>query len=216
MEAILPDLNTGYIKYRNKIMESIDAGKFLNAIGSLYAENGMLPKEHQIIIDDELYNEKIKQITMIKCNHCTSEYPHLDKEGKTEERPTEHNFQQVRVYKLMLPLIGSLMTGQDYEDVWQCFKCKKINKMSQAKFIKTELKKPYYLQVVPNPPDRKDGLTDRQTYYKRIRKWAWQFLDELEFQMGEYRRNYQPKNNEYQDQDVNSHNSEFGDLEQWQ
>lgn len=215
MEAILPDLNTGYIKYRNKIMESIDAGKFLNAIGSLYAENGMLPKEHQIIIDDELYNLKITQTTMIKCNHCTSEYPRLDKPDKTEERPTEHNFKDIRTYKLMLPLIGSFMVGQDYEDVWNCSKCKKINKMRDAKFIKTELKKPFYLQVVPNPPNRTDGLADRK-YAKILRKWAWQFLDELEYQMGEYRRNYVPKNNEYQDHDVNSHNSETESLEEWQ
>ena len=128
MEAILPDLNTGYIKYRNKIMESIDAGKFLNAIGSLYATNGMLPKEHQIVIDDELYNEKIKQVVLIKCNHCTSEYPIPNKPDKTEDRATEHNFEEIRIYKLMLPLIGSLMSGNKYEDVWTCSKCKETNR----------------------------------------------------------------------------------------
>lgn len=216
MEAILPDLNTGYIKYRNKIMESIDAGKFLNAIGSLYAENGMLPKEHQIIIDDELYNQKVTQTTIIKCNHCLSEYPRIDKPDKTEERATEHNFNDIRTYKLMLPLLGTFMLKSDYEEVWNCCKCKKTNRMRDAKFIKTELKKPFYLQVVPNPPNRKDGLSDRQTYYKRIRKWAWQFLDELEYQMGEYRRNYIPKNNEFNDHDVNSHNSDTESLEEWQ
>ena len=216
MEAILPDLNTGYIKYRNKILESIDAGKFLNAIGSLYATNGMLPKEHQIIIDDEMYREKIKTITMIKCDFCVTEYPSVTKPDKTEERPTEHNFQEVRVYKLMLHLIGSFMSGQDYEEVWNCPKCKKVNRMKDAKFIKTELKKPYYLQIVPNPPNRKDGLADRQTYYKKIRKWAWQMLDELEYQMGEYRRNYVPKGNEFEDHKVNSTEIDDESLEQWQ
>lgn len=204
MEAILPDLNTGYIKYRNKIIDSIDSGKILNAIGSLYATNGMLPKEHQIIIDDDLYNEKIKQTTIAKCNHCKSEYPRLDDKTKTEERPTEHNFHDVRVYTIMIPLLASYVSGNEYDKVWKCSKCNKVNRLTRTKFIKTALQKPYFLQVMPNPPSRKDGLIDRQTYFKKIRKWAWSFLDELEYQMGEYRRNYVPKNSEFVDHDANS------------
>ena len=215
MEAILPDLNTGYIKYRNKIMESVDAGKFLNAIGSLYATNGMLPKEHQIIIDDELYNEKIKEVTIVKCNHCVSEYPSTSKPDKIEERATEHNFQDTKIYKVLVPLLSSFISRSDYDEVWKCSKCKKTNRLAQTKFIKTALQKPFYLQVVPNPPSRKDGLADRQTYYKRVRKWCWQMLDELEFQMGEYRRNYVPKGDTYQDHDVNSKQEDSESLDIW-
>jgi len=173
-----------------------------------------LPKEHQIIIDDDLYNEKIKQITIAKCNHCTTEYPRTDDKTKPEVRPTEHNFQDVRVYQIMIPLIASYISGSEYDKVWNCSKCHKANRLAQTKFIKTALQKPYFLQVVPNPPNRKDGIIDMQTYLKKIRKWVWGFLDELEYQMGEYRRNYVPKNEGFRDHDVNSQMTLDEDL--WQ
>lgn len=204
MEAILPDLNTGYIKYRNKILESVDSGKFLNAIGSLYAENGMLPKDYQVKINDDIFNDLIKHNTIVKCNNCTSEYPTVKDATKSEERQTEHNFEDIRVYTSVLDSDLSFILGKDLDKLWLCPKCNKTNRLTASKFIKTALEKPFFLGVVPNPPQRKDGIDDKQTYYKKIRKWVWNFLDELEYKMGEYRRNYVPKNGVLQEGTENS------------
>lgn len=216
MEAILPDLNTGYIKYRNKILDSLDSGKILNLIGSLATKNAMLPVEYQVSISDEIYYEKIKQITISKCNHCNSDYPILDEKGKatkeTEQRPTEHNFQDVRVYQMMLPIITSFVCGSNYADFWTCKKCKKANRLSKTKFIKTALQKPYYLKVVPESPKRKDGL-DRH-FLTKSKEWAWNFLYEVEHQMGEYRRNYVSKNQGFENQEVNL-DKELETLDLW-
>lgn len=195
-------------------MESIDSHKFLNAIGSLYAENGMLPKDYQIQISDQLYNEKIKHSELALCNFCTSEYDSLIDKDKKEERPTEHDFNVLRVYESVLPSELSFILGKDTDKLWLCPKCHKTNRLAVTKFIKPELQKPFFLGIVPNPPQRNDGIDDVQSYYKKIRKWVWNFLDELEFKMGEYRRNYIPKNG-VMTEDPNNISFENSE-EQWQ
>ena len=51
----------------------------------------------------------------------------------------------------------------------------------------TILKQPYYLGVVPMPPQRKDGLLDRVRYDREFERWAWVMLAELEHKMATYR-----------------------------
>lgn len=53
--------------------------------------------------------------------------------------------------------------------------------------IQKILGEPYFLKVVPKPPERKDGLMDRATYHNKISVWFWTFIDEIEERLGQFR-----------------------------
>ena len=59
------------------------------------------------------------------------------------------------------------------------------------------LKKPFVLGVMPEEPKRQEGISNL-TYDIEARKYIWQFTAELEAVMGEYRRNWQPKDQDSQ------------------
>jgi len=66
------------------------------------------------------------------------------------------------------------------------------------------LSEPYFLRIVPKPPQRKDGLMDRSTYHSKIAVWIWTFLDELEERMAQFRDDNWSKGDE-------SESLDFGD-----
>ena len=44
----------------------------------------------------------------------------------------------------------------------------------------SHLKEPYYLGIVPKPPRRLEGMQDRGSYARKVSRWAWNFIAELE------------------------------------
>lgn len=194
-QAILPDLNSAYIRYRNLILEKASAKDYTMCFGALYAINAILPKEYQVAVSTIEYKKRTNTGMFVICGYCTTQTKD-EKTKEIKEIPTEHDYHNIKVYSKMLDSVSRVIKGKDYEKLWDCPKCKKPNNLEKTEIIKTALQEPMHFQVVPNAPARKDGIEQRSNYDIDVQKWILQFLGELEYQMGRHRREYVPKSTE--------------------
>lgn len=74
--------------------------------------------------------------------------------------------------------------------------------LSNTSISQTILQNPTFLGIVPDPPQRKDGLMDRMKFNIEIERWAWLVLNELEFKMAKFR-----------DDNWNKGDEEMGDID---
>lgn len=191
MQSLLIDVNTGFIKHRNGVLAGLESEKYDKVIGELYALNALLPEEYRVTIDTEEYNEKIKNNIQASCNFCTSTVQ--DSEGKDITKPTTTDYNKLKIMNILLPEFEAFVCGSKYVKVWQCPKCKKDNRLDNTHFEQIVLKQPYFLRVVPEPPQRNLGLVDRPTYKQKFEQWARTLLAELEAEAGRFRKDYKPK-----------------------
>jgi len=170
-QARLTDINTAAITYRREVISGLKAKNYSACFGSLYALNGLLPEEYRVKISDIIYEDKTKQDIFVKCKFCQ----------------IDQDFKIVKKFDLLLPLIKRILSSKTHEKIWVCTDCKKNNLLEQTELIQKILGEPYFLKVVPKPPERKDGLMDRATYHSKIQVWIWTFLDEIEERMAKFR-----------------------------
>lgn len=116
----------------------------------------------------------IAEQLIVVCKYCNNEFNHKD----------------IKPKKQLLDSFESSLKGRDYENVWICPKCKESNIVEKTKMIKSTLNKPFYLKVVEDPPEKHDGVENMMFYKKRMKKWFYTFLGELEYQLGLYRKEY--------------------------
>lgn len=176
-QAILPDLNTAYITYRREIIINLKSRNYNYCVGSLYAINGILPKEYQVVVSDIEYKDKTKRDMIAKCPQCG----------------IEHKYDSLKIFDLLLPEFERAISNQDFVKAWFCNKCKTTQRLKATEVTQEQLKEPQFIKVVPKMPNRKDGLMDRRSYDKKITQWIENFLVELEHQMGKFRKEYVPK-----------------------
>lgn len=184
-QAALPDLNTAFIVYRREAITSLKSKRYDACFGALYAINGLLPKEYRVKISTKLYDEKTNLDTIAVCQHCKE----------------QTNYNEINIHDVLLPVAVGIITGLEYEKVWTCTKCNQVNKLYKTDILEPTIEEPYFVKIVPKPPMRRTGLLDRLSYHKQISRWVWTFLDELEAQMSNYRREYRPMNNDMIDLD---------------
>ena len=170
-QARLPDINTAYITYRREVLVSLKTNNYTSCIGSLYALNGLLPEKYRITISNMAYAEKTMQDLLVVCRFCKQ----------------NSNYKKIKILKVIVPLIEGLVSGQAYHKVWDCTLCSKENSLDHTEMIQQVLKEPSFLQVVPRPPNRKEGMKDRTTYHNQFVIWAETLLIELEAQMAQFR-----------------------------
>lgn len=174
-QARLPDINTAFIKWRNKAVTALESNKYAAAIGALNNFNACLPKipiNYQVFISDELYAQKLAaEKLLVHCKQC--------------DEDVDYRF--VKKINVLCDSLEQTITRSKYKNVWVCSACQKDNLTNMTEFSKTTLPNPYYLGVVPDPPQRKDGILDRHTYHKKIEKWCWVMLGELEFAAAKFR-----------------------------
>ena len=194
-QARLPDINTSFNFFRGKAITHLLGKNYVGAIGSLYAFNNDLQKNYQIKISTKEYNEKINLDKEVVCSYCKVQSKNKD----------------IKVYKLLNSGTVLLLTGKQYEDVWECQSCHKDNRLSETKFIQKVLAKPYCIKIVPEPPVKKDGLENALTFHKQFETWFWQFLDELEAAAAQFRDDNWQKEDEQgnQDDDINTDDEDF-------
>lgn len=208
-QSLLIDMNSGWYKHKTEVNEGIKIRNYNQVNGALAALNALLPDKYRVIIDNEEYNQKIQGNLVALCNHCTSEYEDQTNEGKMVELPTQNDVNKIKKYHLFLSNLDRVATGQKYDDFWKCESCKKINRLRETKFKQIILRKPFYLQVVPEPPKQKMGIEDRNVYHVKFELWARNFLAELNAQAQKFREEYKPKAWEMDQAEIDFGKEEF-------
>lgn len=193
-QSLLIDMNSGWYKHKTEFNEGLRTRNYPQCLGALDALNALLPDEYRVIIDNEEYNEKIKGNLVVLCNYCKSDYPDPNGKDKTIKAPTRTEVSKMQKQDLLLSAMDQLISGKRYDTFWQCPKCEKDNKLSQSTFKQSVLRKPFYLQVVPESPLPKPGLEGRTTFHMKFEKWARGFLVELNAQARQFRNDYKGKN----------------------
>jgi len=183
---MLIDINTAAITHRNGVLSGITDRNYAKTIRHLRCYNAALPKEYQIIIDTELYNEKVKENTVAVCCHCSE---HTDQKD-------------IEIISILLDSVERLLQGRKYENVWICPKCKKDNRQAETAFIRSVRQQPYYLRVVPESPTKNIGIAARITFDPEFEAWASNFLEELEQAAAKFRQEYRPKDHSEIDENM--------------
>ena len=180
MQSRLTDVNTAVIKYRNLATAEIDDRNYGRAFGACYAINSVMPEKYQIKISTEEYEKITKTDIIFICNKC--------------EKDTNKN--DIKISERIGSLIQQLLIKQEKEKVWSCPNCEYENRLVTTKMKQTKFNQPHYLQVVPNPPERRDGMITRIGYHNKAEQWVWQILEELEFSLATWRDDYMKANRE--------------------
>ena len=195
-QSLLIDMNSGWYKHKTEVNDGLKTRNYIQCLGSLDALNALLPMEYRVSIDTEEYKEKLKASLVALCNFCTTEYPSPDEKDKTVKLPTQIERSKIQTLTITLSSFDQMVYGKKQDDFWQCEKCSNLNRFSQTRFKQTILKKPYYLQVVPEPPKRHLGIEDRNTFHNKFEAWARNFLSELNASAQRFRQEYRPKDGE--------------------
>ena len=177
MQSRLPDINTAFIKYRNEVIGAIKRLDFNQMHGSLNAINGMLPDQYQVTISTAKYEDLTRTDIQYLCKTCTA----------NSKEPVEIPKESIRVFELYPNAMQGLLYGGIKDQVWVCPKCLTTHRLKETDISVTKLQDPYFIGVVPNPPNRKQGLMDKLTFNDKTVAWGWQMLNELEHKMAKFR-----------------------------
>lgn len=175
-QAKLPDINAAWVRYRNYGLESIQYNNYPGAVAAINEINAMLPELYRVKIDTRQYKELEKDNLTVICTAC-----------KAETTPDK-----LLVYKMLMPMTINHHGKPVVEEVWTCTACRATNNLIKTRMIRKVKQKPFYHQVIPDPPDRKDGVLDRTHYHNDMVKWFFDALEELDHQLGKYREEYKP------------------------
>lgn len=184
-QARLIDVNTAAIQYRRLILSSLASRNYAAVFGALYTLNAELPETYRIKISTNEYYEKTKGARLSVCTECAE----------------EADYSNTIKMDVRTSLLEQTITGKEYNKIWLCPSCKKENKIQATKFIETVLQEPYYLACVYQPPERRQGVMDRNKYHSKVEEWAWLFLGEIEHAIAIWRENYKPKSFENDETD---------------
>ena len=165
--------------------------------GSLFAMNALLPAKYRVHISTPDYEKvmKDKEKLMAVCKYC---------ETLTEEHELKH-------IQILQNFIASYVTSQQTIKIWLCVKCRKENDLAETHFIQNKLENPSFMKVVPNAPQRHEGLMARNTWHMQIEAWSLQFLAEIEEQVAEFRDDNWQKSELYEGGEDYDGNSEAED-----
>lgn len=195
VQASIPDLNSFWGIAKKDALMCLKNRDYQGCTSSLYDMNALLPNDkednYQIEISDIKYYEKLRQDIIYVCSHCEKECLHCTK--KMGECKAEVPKSMARIKIIDNDDFIKTLTGLKTEKVWTCPKCNNNNLLSKTKMIQTVLKEPFFLGVVPHPPQRKDGILDRREFHKKYRNWAQLMKNEISYSLGRLRRNYKPK-----------------------
>lgn len=182
MQAKLPDVNAAIVTHRNQMLHAFNEGRYNTVITSWSAINSLLPEGYKVKIDDHLFQKLIQENKIIICPNkdCTS-----NAEGGKRIKFDDADFHQV-----LLNPVRNLILQKKYESIWICPSCKTENIFSPKQIRIQKYEEPYYLEVIPSPPKRHFGISDRPMYDTQFRNWYITALNELESKIGKYRADY--------------------------
>ncbi len=185
-QAKLPDINNAWVRYRNYGLESIDSKNYSSAVAAIYEIIALFPENYRCEINTDKRNVLEKDTIIYVCGNCSK----------------ENNHDEVKIFNLVLDMTTSFISGNNQETVWNCLGCDYQNRLQSTEIIKSQLKKPYYFKVIREPPNRKQGIMDRVQYDNIMRKWFFEALAETDHQLGLYRDEYRPTDEEEEAHDI--------------
>ena len=184
------DVNTSAIKRRNEISAGLDSENYEKVFGACNALNALLPEsvqpdgrqKYRITISDILYKKYTHHEVIVTCTECEKQF----------------EFSKIKIFVLIAPVLIHGLNGHNKEKMWICTECKKEIKLRETNMTERTIREPYYIRVVPKPPQHTDGILDRESYRRKVTKWAWQFVGEWEASMAQFRDdNWQKKDEMY-------------------
>ncbi len=185
-QAKLPDINNAWVRYRNYGLESIDSKNYSGAVAAIFEIIALFPETYRCEINTEKWNELEKDVIIYVCGNCSK----------------ENNHDEVKIFNLLLDVTTQFISGSNQETVWNCLGCDNQNRLLSTKVIKSQLSKPHYNKVIREPPNRKQGIMDRVQYDNLMRKWFFESLAETDHQLGLYRDEYRPTDEEEEAQNI--------------
>ena len=201
VQARLPDINTEFITFRREAIACLKSRDYTGMFTALYALNALLPVDYQIKISTRDYEKITQEDIYVECSNCEEIDPTSETERKLM-RPTRILYQDLVIREKLLESFLSSLKGMDSIKVWKCPKCKTEHELEKTKLIQKVRKKPYFLKVVPDPPQRSDGVMDRNAYHRKLSQWAGNFIGELAHQDSKFREDYVPKDHENEMEEV--------------
>ena len=190
MQSRLPDVNTAFIKRRNGAEEGLASKNWDKVFGNLYSWNALLPRNKD---DDGIFKYRIR-ISDIEFDKLTS----VHAEAQCQSCDTCTDYAKITIFDMIQPLTVEILSGNKTIKVWICPSCKKDNNITETDILENHLQEPYYLGVVPKPPTRKEGLSDRGAYDRKVTNWAWNFIAELEEKSTQFREDYKENKNDFE------------------
>lgn len=184
-QAKLPDINNAWVRYRNYGIDCIEKGNYAGAISSVLRSIALFPEKYQIEINTEKFNQIKEDKLYAYCKNCN----------------TEHLYNNIKILKIMQPLMANFLSGNNTEKVWYCqnTECNTINKLKNTKLIQNKNKTPSYHGVIPEPPRRQEGMFDRHHFHNRMITWFNLAGTEIDHMIGKYRAEYRPEGEEDND-----------------
>ena len=192
-QARLPDVNTAFITYRRESIIALKSFDYRGCCGALSCINALLPEKYRVILYDIQFKDKSKISFTYCCGMCQA----------------ESNESKIDIFDYHLTALESLTTDEKTIKAWACPECTVMNILSDTKIKKDMLAQPSFLQTVPLPPKRENGLLGRATYRKEFSAWGWNFLNELEEKMAQFRDDNWSKNDEFRgDEEIDTSEEE--------
>lgn len=182
MQAKLPDINAAIVTHRNQMLHAFNEGRYNTVITSWSAINSLLPDGYKVKIDDGAFNKLVEENKIINCDNKVCE-TNNDLKPKTK-------FEDVKMLKVLLTPTRKMILQKDYETIWVCPICKTENLFSPRQVRIQKYEEPYYFEVIPSPPKRRFGISDRTMYDSQFRNWYLNALNEIESKIGKYRADY--------------------------
>ena len=167
------------------------------AIAGLYNLNGCLTGDYIVTISNRDYEKSTHVENFFQCNFCTmtiDEIVNKDQEDEFKKKievPTEIPYNKIEIFDMILSTIEGLVLGSKTVKAWICPNCKKENtKDNEWNIIIPKKEKPFYRKVVPEPPIRRHGLSTKLGYNDKFSDWFYNFLEEIQVSMRDYRIEY--------------------------
>jgi len=174
MQAKLPDINAAIVTHRNNMLHAFDDGNYSKVLLSWSAINSLLPEDYKVEINSRKFFRLVSENKIIICESCKK----------------DTSYQEIHIENILLSTIQNMLTGKQYEKVWYCPKCNKENIFDQKQIKLVKFQEPYYTEVIPEPPLKQFGLSDRSSYDTKFKQWFIRALDEIESKIGKYRADY--------------------------
>ncbi len=151
--------------------------------------NACLPHEYQVDVSSTRYREATKTNLIVLCKHCLKEFKRTD----------------LKILNVATNFLESIFTSSSRIKRWVCTGCHKENRLSKSKMVQEKSQNPQFFRVVPDPPQRQNGLSDRNSYHGETENWIWKTLAEIDYQAAKYRTdNWNKEETDPDEDDVQS------------